>query len=142
MAYDECEAGLVTMLQTLTTQFPTSEQVATNHAILDMGVANAAVIIPGGIGTQPQNGPVYVRTWEILLRLFTQYLDEPTALTAFKALRAAVVLKIDENPSLGSVSGVFNTVISSESDIYESGPTPVYLAQNFRVTVFQNLVVA
>jgi len=142
MAYDECESALVTMLQTLTAQFPTGAQVATDHAILDMGVTNAAVIIPGGIGTQPQNGPPYTRTWDILLRLFTQFIDEPTALAAFKALRAAVILKIDENPGLGGVSGVLNTIIASESDIYESGPTPIYLAQNFRVTVYQYLVVA
>jgi hypothetical protein len=141
MAYEECETALVTLLRTLTTQFPTSAQVATDHIVLDSGITNAAVLNPGNVSTLTQSGPPYTRRWEILLYLYTQFIDEPVAVAAFKALRGAVILKIDQNPNLGGVSGVYDTVISSDGELYLSGPTPVYMAQKFRVIVSQYLTV-
>lgn len=141
MAYAEIETGLITTLRTITSYFPVAAQVATNSAVLDSGYPNVALIAPGSFGKE-NKGPAYVRTWDLMLTIYTAFSEEAASIANFKALRAAVILKIDETPNLGGVAGLYETDLVSDGDPYVSGPEPVYIAQNLRITAYQYLRVA
>lgn len=146
MAYIDCQNAVISTLQTLTTYFPASSQVVANdETVLDRGVTNAAILMPGPVGLVTVKAN-YVRTWGIILDLYHSWSGDLTSsLTPFETLRAAVILAIDNNPNLvvsgSGVSGVYDTQIVSDGDPgeYSKNKGVVFIAQRFRITAYQYL---
>jgi hypothetical protein len=148
MAYAECETALATLLKTLNgnDQFKTAAQVSQkDYAILDKGIPTAAVLVPDSFGITGSKGPVYDRTWDILIDLFVRYTTEAATMATFATLRDSVIRLIDQNPNLSRTAGVYDTVVSSDGGIVDvnksDGTGPVFRSQRLRVTVYQSLTV-
>lgn len=146
-AYVDCQNALIAILQTMTTEFPTTAQVvASDETILDKGVLSVAVLMPGPVGLE--RGKInYIRTWGIILDLYYAWRgDLLSSLVPFETLRAAVIYKIDNNPNLvvspatSGVAGVLDTQIVSDGDPGQYKEKAIsYIAQRFRITVYQHL---
>ncbi len=140
--YDEIEARIVTLIQSLTRFTPglTERVTRGNYRILDTGIPEAVVIEGGAFGPETAEGGGFYRDFDILVNIFTRYTDaEDTTYAAFRSLRSDVLGLEEMYPSLNNLGGVIQTVMQSDgdpSDVYDkSGAGPFFKMQVLRWTV-------
>lgn len=143
MSYDGVAAKIQGILQLLTTVFPTSSLVTiADYRVLDSGITNAAVLVPGNFDGGEAHGYETTVRWDVLVDLFTKYTTNQAAtITAFTAMRDAVIAKLNLYPSLLNESGVSKIVVTGDGDPTDvmTQEVPVFIFQRLRVTVTQRV---
>jgi len=145
MAYLDCQTALKSKLITVTGLSSTTVTLA-DYSVLDAGVSHCAVILPASFSATEKRAGTYQRIWDILIDLYHVYTTEVDSFSGFEALRAAVILAIDNDPNLGGVAGVDDTILQSDGDIstvmHVGSPNsgPVFLTQRLRASVYQDLL--
>lgn len=110
MSYEAVEGRAQSLLQLLTSMFATSAQVTRGDwGVLDSGVDRSAVLYPGAFeqrGSGSNGSVVYI--WTVQLDLFQRWqATDAATISAFIALRDAVIQHLQKYPSLNGLAGVY-----------------------------------
>ena len=147
--YTDCQTATITLLQALTAQFPNSWQVlAYDFGVLDKGLpptaANAAVLTPGRFEESAVRPEIANDSEDILIDLFSAYIDPATSFAAFVTLREAVRAQLRKYPTLNGVDGIQIINMSSNGDpvaidhrnqAMAQPTTPTFIVQTLRLSV-------
>lgn len=116
-----------------------------SYQMLDKGVTYAAVLLPGKFNAETGSYESLHRD-DVLIDLFARYNnDAATNWDNFALFRDAIRDKLESYPSLNSLTGVQQVLISADEDPYPivkgKSPeiAPVFIGQRLRVTVAQRV---
>lgn len=132
------KASAISILQSLPSFAANPDWVTSNdYRVLDQGVNYALVVVPGEVGEDLADQLTDWRRYDLVLDLFVRWRDTDAAtMTAFEALRDELIEGMEENPTVGNLSGVLESESRSEGGpawiTDRTAPTvPVWYAQTF-----------
>lgn len=147
--YGQCETGLRNILLDLTTYFEHDWQIMNgDESGLTKGAQYFARLHPNSFSDTDVASQQAFVDWEIALKIYVRFGEMQASWDAFRALRAEVVWKILQYPTLNNVSGVDSTRVGAGDlpvyiveDPEVSEPTPLFISQTLIVTVHQRIVI-
>lgn len=141
--YDVCEDALLTILEGVSGL--SGKVKKSDYSLFDDGTAEFVVLQPDTFdGGDSDIQDRMVPTWDILAEVYVKYTNETGTMTAFRALRKAIVNELEKYPTLNNATGVLSRTFRSEGgvvDVTDRTNTAIvyYKMQTIRVSVVQEV---
>jgi hypothetical protein len=141
--YCECEAGLMTLLRSLTTYFKHDWQVADDDSVLMKGAEYFAICRPGAFPFTRQTEQLATVNWSVVVDLYVAYKDYKESWNKFKAFRSAIFNLLMEHPTLNDTPGVVRADLTGDERAqylkFSDAPdaTPNFIIQTVRAIITQ-----
>jgi hypothetical protein len=141
MSYATCRDAVKNTLLLLTGTFGANDISNGDDRILDSGLTNAAIMLPGTLALNQTGSYRTEHHWDVVFDLYTRHMDN-TSYATFSALVDTVVAKLDAYPKLGTAGAgellvIDGPVSAGEAqDVFDKlGAGPFFIVQRFRVRV-------
>lgn len=152
--YSECENAVKAIMLELTDFFKYTWSVSNNDTNIARGGDYFAILRPGAfpLFQQTNTGKIKDYDWNIVFDLYVRYTEYEESWNRFKAVRAAVLYTLDNNPTLAckveplkSATNVWGVTLSSEENAQyftlegSEEARPNFIIQTMQVTVRQRV---
>lgn len=146
--YEQCEAGLIKRIQTLTDIFANPWQVSSNDAVRSKGGDAFFIVMPGAFPMTEKSYDDQI-DWHITSELYIRFAEYEASKSQFKIARAKVIYVVKVDDTLGGALNVMKTAISApEKPQYywinktaaENGANPNFITQVLDVVITQKVM--
>jgi hypothetical protein len=141
--YVECETGIVTLLQTLTTFFPHDWQVSDDDTNIMKGAEYFVIVRPGAFPYFRRTEQLSTIGWNVTIDLYVSYKEYKQSWNKFKAVRSAIFNLLMESPTLNDTLGVIRVDLTGDEQAqylkFSEAPEakPNFIVQTMRAIVTQ-----
>lgn len=148
--YDAIETRVQTILQTLSSDFASTDVVRADYSVLDTGSPPLAIITSGGGRTLNRGGNAYRSTeWRLQIEVLVRFTTQATARETLLELVDRIYQKLESYPTLNSLTGINAVSISVDGEPQErrpeaalNGSAPIYLSQIISLSVIEQWIVS
>jgi hypothetical protein len=139
--YGVCEAGIMTLLRTLTFFSSKPIQVTDNRNDINSGSEYWAVFYPSTFTSSKIDAHNYRFVWQVAFDLYVRYKTAKEAPSKFKEVRSSIINLLGVNPTLNGVLGVESNSVAARSELLQDipGDNPNFLLQSMVVSVTQRV---
>jgi len=146
--YEQCETGLKSALQSLTTVFLHDWQVSNDDTVIARGGDVFAILRPGAfpIFAKQATGKQVDFDWGITVDVYVRYESYATSWAKFKTVRAEMIWRLGCDPTLGNTPNVWGVTLSAEEGAQyfkfaesSENATPNFIIQTMQATVRQRV---
>jgi hypothetical protein len=110
-----------------------------DYSLLDKGIGNCIVLIPGPASESLKQARSLLREWTFYADMFVKFTDEPVSWLAFVTLRSSVLDALEKYPILNNLSGIERVTVACNDDpngVFDSqGNGPMWFSQRFEINV-------
>ena len=139
-AYMTAQGLLKTLILTATSTFAAGSVTEGDYRVLDSGVTNSVVLLPGSVPNIDTAGMTREQNWECIADVFTKFVDD-TSYSTFGTVRDTLISTIDAAPCLSATYFVMGISSDGEArdveDIQGSGP--YFVTQRLRIAIQENV---
>lgn len=141
--FDTCEDALLAILNGVSGLVGLVTK--SDYSPFDNGAEKFIVLQPDAFdsgGSDIQDRMVY--QWDILAEVYLKYTNETQTMTAFRALRTAILNELEKYPTLNNASGVLSRTFASEGGVLDvtdrtNNTIVYYKMQTIRISVVQEV---